>query len=192
MCVAGACAVAILPASAQSAPASTAGLSAAYRINPGDELEIYVWGEERLQRTVRVLPDGTLAFPLVGQVKAQGMLPQDLEKTISERLRDQYRGQVPQVTVSVRSPSGMQFSVMGKVRSPGAFTPGRYTTILEALSLAGGPAEFANLDSVMVIRKQGDQLTTIRFRLSSLFKSGTGDANAARTIIQPGDTIIVP
>lgn len=193
VCAVGACAAAILPAPAQSAPAApTAELSAAYRINPGDELEIYVWGEERLQRTVRVLPDGTLAFPLVGQVRVQGMLPHDLETTIGERLRDQYRGQVPQVTVSVKSPSGMQFSVMGKVRSPGAFTPGRYTTLLEALSLAGGPAEFANLDSVMIIRKQGDRLTTMRFRLGSLFKSGAGDTTAARTNIEPGDTIIVP
>lgn len=183
------------PASvAPAAPAASAAELAAstYRINPADELEIYVWGEERLQRTVRVLPDGTLAFPLVGQIKAQGMLPRDLERTVSERLRDQYRGQVPQVTVSIKSPSGLQFVVMGKVKAPGTFSPGRYTNILEALSLAGGPAEFANLDGVIVLRKQGDNLTTMRYRLSSLFKSGTGNTEAARANIEPGDMIIVP
>jgi polysaccharide export outer membrane protein len=177
-----------------AAPATQAPVATPYRINPGDELEIYVWGEERLQRTVRVLPDGTLAFPLVGQVVVQGMLPHDLETTISERLRDQYRGQVPQVTVSVKSPSGMVFSVMGKVRSPGTFTPGRYTTVLEALSLAGGPAEFANLDSVVLLRKQGDRLVPLRLRLGSLFKSGLESADVAQANqrIEPGDTIIVP
>ena len=94
-----------------------------YRINAGDELEVYVWGEERLQRGVKVLPDGTIAFPLVGQIVAQGMLPRELEQAISERLRGQYRGEVPQVTVSIVAASGMQFSVMGRVNAPGAFTP---------------------------------------------------------------------
>lgn len=208
-CAVGTFAVVIPHAAAQSIPTenpepsvpavpaaptvSAAELSSStYRINPGDELEIYVWGEERLQRTVRVLPDGTLAFPLIGQVQARGMLPRDLERTVSERLRGQYRGQVPQVTVSVKSPAGMQFAVMGKVKSPGTFSPGRYTNILEALSLAGGPAEFANLDAVILLRKRGDRLMTMRFRLSSLMKSGTGDTDAARTNMEPGDMIIVP
>ena len=58
---------------ATAAQVSTA--ASTYRINAGDELEIYVWGEERLQRKVKVLPDGTMAFPLVGQIKVQGFLP---------------------------------------------------------------------------------------------------------------------
>ena len=59
------------------APAAVAG--SAYRINPGDELEILVWGDERLQRSVLVLPDGTFAFPLVGQVQAIGRLPSSIQ-----------------------------------------------------------------------------------------------------------------
>ncbi|QYU69927.1 polysaccharide biosynthesis/export family protein [Leptolyngbya sp. 15MV] len=105
-----------------------------YRINPGDELEIYVWGEERLQRAMSVLPDGTIAFPLVGQLKVSGMLPQQVEQMVSERLSSQYRGEVPFVTVTVRAPAGMQFSVMGKVRSPGSFNAGRYVNVLDALA----------------------------------------------------------
>ena len=108
---------------APQAPRSTAG--PAYRINAGDEIEVMVWGDERLQRTVRVLPDGTFAFPLVGQIVAINQLPSDLERIISAALRPQYRGVVPQVTVSVKNPSGYQFSVVGKVRSPGTYTPGR-------------------------------------------------------------------
>lgn len=166
-----------------------------YRIAAGDDLEIYVWGEERLQRMVRVLPDGTFAFPLVGQVVAQGKLPQDIERTITDGLKEQYRGQVPQVTVSVKTPTGTQFSVIGKVKSPGTFTPGRYVTILDAITLAGGPADFANMDSILVIRKVGDRLTTLRFRLSQLFKAGAGEDDVRRANIQrieSGDTIVVP
>src|SRR5439155_23017498 len=65
-----------------------------YRINPGDELEILVWGDERLQRSVLVLPDGTFAFPLVGQVNAAGRLPSEIEKVIVTGLQPQYRGPV--------------------------------------------------------------------------------------------------
>ena len=199
VCAFLACFVAASPATAQRAnapaPMQARQLTPPYRITAGDEVEIYVWGEERLQRTVRILPDGTFAFPLVGQITAQGKLPVELETMISERLKDQYRGQVPQVTVSVKSPTGTQFSVIGKVKAPGTFTPGRYVTILDAITLAGGPAEFANMDAILVIRKNGDQLTTLRFRLSPLFKSGAGDEEVQRANIQrveSGDTIIVP
>ena len=180
-------------ASAQ-APADAVRASA-YRINPGDELEVYVWGEERLQRTVRVLPDGTIAFPLAGQIVAQGYEPRQLQSIISDRLKAQYRGPVPEVTVSVRAPAGMQFSVMGRVRSPGTFTPGRYVNVLEALSMAGGPSEFANLDNVLLIRKVGDQLTTFKVRVATLFKTGADTSDVERgdiRRIETGDTVIVP
>ena len=191
-----------LPDSQPSPTAAVAGQvgvaavrASAYRINPGDELEIYVWGEERLQRTIRVLPDGTIAFPLAGQIVAQGFQPQELQSIISDRLKGQYRGPVPEVTVSVRAPAGMQFSVMGRVKAPGTFTPGRYVNVLEALSMAGGPSEFANLDNVLVIRKVGDQLTTFRVRVGTLFKSGADSGDVERgniRKIETGDTVIVP
>jgi polysaccharide export outer membrane protein len=186
------------PVAAVGQPADPAESTQAeqYRINSGDELEIYVWGEERLQRAVKVLPDGTIAFPLVGQLLAQGLLPRELENAISTRLQGQYRGEVPQVTVSVVAPSGMQFSVMGRVKAPGTFTPGRYVTVLEALSMAGGPNEFANLDNVLVIRKQGDRIRAFRVRLASVFRGGSNldesGALASIATIQPGDTVIVP
>lgn len=178
--------------SAASAPAARAS---AYRINAGDEIELYVWGEERLQRKAKVLPDGTIAFPLIGQIVAQGYLPTEVETLITTRLRDQYVGQVPQVTVSVVSPSGMQFSVMGRVKSPGTFTPGRYVNVLEALSMAGGPNEFANLDNVLIIRKAGDEQRTLRVRIAPLFKQGANADDVARANIlriETGDTVIIP
>jgi polysaccharide export outer membrane protein len=166
-----------------------------YRINPGDQLAISVWGEERLQREVRVLPDGTFSFPLVGRIVAQGYLPSEIETLIKTALRDQYRGEVPQVTVSVSAASGLQFSIVGRVNSPGAFAPGRYVNILEALSMAGGPTEFANLDNVLIVRKSGDKLMPIRLRLAPLFTRGAtaSDIDRANIIqINAGDTVIVP
>lgn len=175
---------------AQGAPTE----SRPYLVNPGDQLEVNVWGDERLQKDVRVLPDGTIAFPLAGQLRVEGRSPADIEKMIGERLASEYRGTVPQITVSVKDPAGLQFSVMGRVNSPGNFRPGRYINVLEALSLAGGPSEFANLDNVLIIRKSGNVLSTIRARLGGVFKSGASGKVDQGNIpdIRSGDTVIVP
>lgn len=188
------------PAQASTAqqPSATAQPTPAvstYRINAGDELEIYVWGEERLQRQLRVLPDGTIAFPLVGQLRVAGQMPQEVERMVSDRLREQYRGDVPFVTVSVRAPTGMRFSVLGKVRSPGIFDATRYLNVLEALSQAGGPDEFANLDNITIIRGSGSNAQSFRVRVGQLFRPGVNaqDVQAANLVqIAPGDVIIVP
>lgn len=180
-----------MPSPSVSASPPALAIPNAYQVNAGDQLDIYVWGEERLQRSVTVLPDGTMSFPLVGQIVAQGRKLSELESLISSRLTNQYRGQVPQVTVSVKAPTGMQFSVMGRVKAPGAFTPTRTVNVLEALSMAGGPEEFANLDNVLIIRKNGGTVSTLRLRLGKVFRSGTGDNSDIKTI-QPGDTVIVP
>src|SRR6185437_11033689 len=174
-----------------SVPPSAMVAGTPYRINPGDEIEINVWGEERLQRTVLVLPDGTFAFPLVGQVNAAGRLPSEIERVITAGLQPQYKGPVPQVTVSVKKASGYQFSVVGKVHTPGSFTPGRYVNVLEALAIAGGPSEFANLGGARLIRKIGDRMVVVPLRLQDAMK---GDLSALNQIprIESGDTLVVP
>ena len=165
----------------------------AYRINPGDDLQVLVWGDERLQREVHVLPDGTFAFPLIGQVQAAGQLPSELAQTISRMLQPQYRGPVPQVTVTVKSASGYAFSVVGKVKNPGAFTPGRYVNALEAIIAAGGPTEFAKVDNITILRKSGEHLQTIRLRLGRILKGDTASVSENDVpFIQSGDTIVVP
>ena len=188
------------PSTASSTTAASIGQSPrasqpAYRINPGDEIEVYVWGEDRLQRASRILPDGSFSFPLVGKIEAAGKLPSELEAIISTGLKDQYRGPVPQVTVSVRSPSGLQFSVIGRVRTPGIFTPGRNVNLLEALSFAGGTDEFAKVDGIVVVRKSGSGIQTIRAQLGSILKGNIPSGDAGQKVIpliESGDTIIVP
>jgi polysaccharide biosynthesis/export protein len=161
----------------------------AYTINPGDEIEIYVWGEERL---VRVLPDGSFAFPLVGRVMAAGKLPTALEAEISQGLKSQYRGEVPQVTVSVKAPSGFTFSIVGRVKGPGNFTPGRYLNILEAITLSGGPDEFANVDNITIIRKTATGVSLIKVRLGAILKGPRDISADALPQIESGDTVVVP
>jgi polysaccharide export outer membrane protein len=176
-----------------SVPPSATVAGTPYRINPGDELEILVWGDERLQRSVLVLPDCTFAFPLVGQVNAAGRLPSEIERVITTGLQPQYKGPVPQVTVSVKKPSGYQFSVVGKVRNPGTFTPGRYVNALEALAIAGGPSEFANTGGARVIRKIGDRMVVVQVRLQEALRGDTSRLTPNEIPrIESGDTLVVP
>lgn len=176
----------------QPGAAASAGVQP-YRINPGDELEISVWGDERLQKSVLVLPDGTFGFPLVGQVQAAGQLPAEIQQTIAAGLRPQYRGPVPQVTVSVSKATGYQFSVIGKVRSPGTFTPGRYVNALEALAIAGGPTEFAATGDIRIIRKVRGQLTIVPVRIASALRGNTSRISTAQIPgLESGDTLVVP
>lgn len=166
-----------------------------YRVNPGDQLQISVWREDQLQRTVVVLPDGSLSFPLVGRIEAARRTTREIEQAIAAGLATKYvDGNVPDVTVAVSATSGLQFSVIGKVRSPGSFTPGRYLTLLEALSLAGGVDEFASLDNVVVVRKAGEGLVVIPVRLSGILRSKSVSSAAvnALPLIRSGDTVIVP
>jgi len=194
-------ATAIVPlgaASAVVAPPAAASPQAAplkpYRINPGDEIEIYVWGDERLQRVMKVLPDGSVSFPLVGRIDALNKLPTDVEGVIVAGLADQYRNSVPRVTVSVKNPSGLTFAVAGKVRAPGSFTPGHYVNVLEAISVAGGPTEFADLGKVKIFRKQGNQVIVIDVKLDSALKGSAGKADLEGAVVelQSGDTVVVP
>ena len=182
-------AVALMPQPANAQPVP----GPAYRVSPGDDLEVMVWGDERLQRIVRVLPDGTFGFPLVGQVMAAGLLPSDLQRVITAGLRPQYKDVVPQVTVIVKNPGGYQFSVIGKVKAPGTFTPGRYVNALEAIGVAGGPTEFAQVNKIKIIRKVGQQLQTIPVQIGPALR-GDVDRLTPSDIppIQSGDTLLVP
>lgn len=197
-CLACVCWSQVQMAQAQPEPAAPAAATPApklkpYRISPGDELEVYVWGEERLQRAIKVLPDGTFSFPLVGQVNAAGRLPADVEQDITRGLRGQYRDTVPQVTVSVKTPVGVQFSVAGKVRTPGAFNSGRYLNVLEALALAGGPADFADVGNVRILRKSGNGLIVLKVRLTDVLKGNPNEKDiAGLPQLESGDTVIVP
>jgi len=177
----------------QPVPAATAPKSATstYRISAGDQLDIYVWGDERLQRSVTVLPDGTFGFPLAGTVMAAGHTTNEVEAELSRLLAPQYKDVAPQVTASVRQSSGMQISVIGKVKAPGTFSPTRYVTVLDALALAGGPSEFADAGNIVILRNAGGKSQVIRTRLGNVLKGRPSDGDSIPQLLA-GDTVIVP
>ncbi len=109
------------PAAAPAAP--QAQTLAPYRINPGDEVQVFVWGEERLQRTAKILPDGSFSFPLVGRIEALGKLTTEIEATISRPCRASIAAMFHRLPCRSSATTGLQFSIIGKVRSRAPSTP---------------------------------------------------------------------
>lgn len=185
----------------QAAAATTVGVDAAetkgrYLINAGDELDVFVWGEERMQRAVRVQPDGTFAFPLAGTIRAIDRNPTDVAAEIRERIAVNYRAAVPDVTVSVRDATGMRFYVVGKVETPGSYTSGSPVNILQALSMAGGTAEFADVKNAVILRQTSAGQTVEPVKLSTILKGGRAlDAGTLATplpMLSSGDVLVIP
>lgn len=170
--------------------------STQYRISAGDELDIFVWGEDRMQRAVRVMPDGTVAFPLAGTVTAVGRTVEDVSADLRERLSVNYRSAPPDVTVTVREATGMRFFVVGKVRTPGSYTSGRAVDILQALSMAGGLAEFADVKNAVILRQTTRGQTVEPTKLARLLKGGRvlspGALADPLPVLRSGDVLVVP
>lgn len=191
------------PVDAQSSVPPAAAASTAppptpqYRVAIGDELDVFVWGEERMQRAVRVQPDGTFSFPLAGTVKAEGRNVSDISSEIRERISSNYRSAAPDVTVTVRAATEMRFYVVGKVREAGSYTSGTKVNVLQALSMAGGAAEFADLRNAVILRQRPDgsqvvepvQLTTI---LKGRRALSAGALEKALPTLGSGDVLVIP
>lgn len=167
-----------------------------YRLNAGDSLDIFVWAEERMQREVRVLPDGTFAFPLAGTIQAEGKTPRQVGLEIENKIASFYRDGTPEVTVSVKDTSGMRFYVIGKVRAPGSYSAGRPVNALQALTLAGGPAEFADVDQAVILRETASGQTVERVSLSKVLKGAKalspGEQARPIPMLRSGDVLVVP
>lgn len=191
-----------LPAGAQSAGAvqqlvPVTAAASQYLVNIGDELDVFVWGEERMQRSVRIQPDGTFAFPLAGTIAAKGRNVSDIAGEIRERIAVNYRSAPPDVTVTVRDATAMRFYVVGKVRTPGSYTSTSAINILQALSMAGGTAEFADVKNAVILRQQANGSQTVEpVKLHTVLKGhralSAGVLNNALPTLSSGDVLVIP
>ena len=108
-----------------------------YKIGPEDLLEISVFEDEKLNKTVRVSSQGNISLPLLGILRVKGLTANELEKEIRDLLTEKYF-QDPHVSVFIKEYRNQQISVMGAVEKPGVFDVTGQKTILEMLAMAGG------------------------------------------------------
>jgi len=159
----------------------------AYRIQPGDVLQVSVWKEQDLQADVLVRPDGAFSFPLAGDVDARGKSVEDLRSELVTRLKRYLPN--PVVTVSVRQIMGNRIFVIGQVNRPGDFPFSRPVDVMQALSMAGGTTTYAALNDIVILRREGGRLQSIRFHYAEVAR---GKDLAQNILLNSGDTIVVP
>jgi polysaccharide export outer membrane protein len=159
-----------------------------YRVSPGDVLQISVWKEQDLQRELLVNPDGHFAFPLAGDMVAEGKTVEQIRKELADKLSRFIPDVV--VTVAALQLNGNKVYVLGQVNRPGEFIMNRATDVMQAIGIAGGLNTFADQDEIRILRRgeQGSQIA-IPFKYSDVQKGEKLDQNI---VLRAGDTVIVP
>ncbi len=158
-----------------------------YVIGAGDNLSIQVWREPNLSGNFTVRPDGKITFPLLNDIKAEGLTPLQLKKVIESGLTKYISA--PVVTVVVTSANSKNIFVMGKVNNPGKYPLTGPTTVLQALAQAGGLAEWAKGDEIVILRTENGKQRKIEFDYDDVSKGKHLEQNI---FLKPGDTIVVP
>lgn len=160
----------------------------AYVIGVGDGLGVNVWKEPELSKNVPVRPDGMITLPLVGEIKAAGLTPVQLQDQITASLAKVMSD--PQVVVVVESVNSLSFNIMGNVFKPGYYPLGRPITVLDALALSGGFRDFAKQSKIYILRTDPDgKQEKIHFNYKQVIK---GQKMSQNIMVEPRDTIVVP
>jgi polysaccharide export outer membrane protein len=158
-----------------------------YVIGPQDVLDIDVWKEKELTRTVEVRPDGRISLPLLNDIQASGLTPMQLAANITDGLKKFITD--PQVTVIVTVINSQRVYILGEVTKPGAYPLLPGMNVLQALSAAGGFTMFANTKKIYVLRKQNGKQTKFPFNYKDVISGKHVDENI---VLQAGDQIMVP
>jgi polysaccharide biosynthesis/export protein len=157
-----------------------------YRLGPGDKLRVEVYGEPQLSQALQVRPDGKITLTLIGDVVAAGRTPIELRDALTTSLK-QYVN-TPAVTVIVQDAIANQIDVVGEVASPGQQVLLGPVTILQAVSRAGGPKEFAKTSGIYVLRQTASGPPQ---RIDAAYKDAL-KGKVTPMVLQPGDTVVVP
>src|SRR5580700_6174896 len=171
---------------AQTTAASNSQGGAEYVIGPEDVLHIAVWKENDLTATLPVRPDGKISLPLLNDVQASGLTPQQLADSVTEKLRKYIAD--PRVTVVVTAINSKRIYLVGEVSHVGATPMLPNMTVLQALSSAG-INQFAKTKGIYVLRTVNGKQQKLPVNYRKLVKGQQMEQNYA---LQPGDTIVVP
>ncbi len=161
-----------------------------YQIGPEDVLEILVWKNEALSKTVTVRPDGKFSLPLIGDVEADGLTPREVKEAIIEKLRDYYK-EPPHVSLIVQEAKSYVIYILGEVQRPDQYVVKRGTTFLQAIALAGGFTPFASTNNILLLRngRKSTKQVSINIRYKDILSGKNLENNL---LLRSGDTIIVP
>lgn len=160
-----------------------------YVLQPGDLLEITVFMEDGMNRTLRISGNGTITFPLIGNLKISGYSVAQAEVELVKELKQFIKS--PQVSMLIKEYGNKTVYVLGQVKKPSAIQipPEKSLTILEAITSVGGFTDIANTSKVKVLRMEKGKQKSIEVDVTQITKQGNKSLDIS---LMPGDVIFVP
>ena len=158
-----------------------------YLIGPGDVLGIEVWKDPYLTRTVVVLSDGKIVFPLIGELKAAGRSVESLKKEIVERINIYVPDTI--LTLEVKQINSLFIYVLGRVNIPGRPQLTGNVNVLQALAMAGGLNPYARRSDIRIFRQEDGKTRIIHFNYDDVT---SGERMADNIELKRGDVLFVP
>jgi polysaccharide biosynthesis/export protein len=181
---------------AASAPATAAAAAVpvrpaapnGYVIGVDDVLSILFWREKDLSAPeITVRPDGKVTLPLLNDVQAAGLTPEQLRDTVLDAARKYVED--PNPTVIVKEIKSRKVFITGQVEKPGPYPLNGTVTVLQLIATAGGLRDFADGKNISVIRVRDGKQSVFEFNYQDLLKKRYLSQNIELT---PGDTVVVP
>ena len=172
-----------------TAPAAPPGIDVPtdYLIGADDVLDIIFWRDKDMSSQVTVRPDGRVTLPILNDVQAAGLSPEQLRSYIMSAAAKYVED--PNVTVFVKAINSRKVFVTGMVAKPGPYPLMGATTVMQALALAGGIQEFADSKNIIVMRTENGRPVAYRFNYKEVVKRKNLKQNIE---LKPGDTVVVP
>ncbi len=156
------------------------------QLGPGDVFDIRVYEEPQLTGTYRVSADGSINFPLIGQLQVDGLTPPAAGELLEERLAQGYLRN-PQVSIFIKEYNSKKISVLGQVSKPGTFPYIDSMTIIQAVTEAGGFTPIAAKNDTVVTRNEKGQKKRMQVRVESI-----SEGHERNFCLRPGDIVFVP
>jgi polysaccharide biosynthesis/export protein len=189
-CAVAACAAAQPPSALPSAsPTAPAGVAAPadYVIGPDDVLEVVFWREKDMSAEVVVRPDGRITLPLINDVEASGLTPEELRLRVSDAAARYVEN--PTVAVVVKAIHSRRVFITGQVAKPGVYALTSPITVVQLITIAGGVLEYAKEKEIRVMRTENGRTVAYRFN----YRDVSRGRNLRQNIeLKPGDTVVVP
>lgn len=175
------------PRNTSAANPSGAALPTDFVIGPDDVLTIVFWREKELSGDVAVRPDGRISLPLLNDIDAAGLTPDQLRVRVTEAAQKLL--EEPTVTVVVKQINSRKVFITGQVHKPGSYPLGGPTTVVQLIAMAGGVAEYADDKNITIMRSEHGKQVSFRFNYNEVKKRKKLEQNIE---LKPGDTVIVP
>jgi polysaccharide export outer membrane protein len=176
------------PAAAVAAPRPTDPVvPPGYVIGTDDVLSIVYWKDKDMSADAKVRPDGRIALPLINEVHAAGLTPEQLHKKLTDESKKYMED--ANITVVVREINSRKAFITGEVNKPGPYPLTAPTTVMQLISMAGGLREYADAKKIMIMRSENGRQVSLQFNYKDVAAGKKLEQNIE---LKPGDTVVVP